>query len=155
MNFDCVNVLVDLKKKVEISTVFNTTVYIDEKIFYKDMGYKTRDCIIKQFNIDAPRCQFVYNGKRIQKYCNDMKNVSIRDLAYCTQAVLGLPVQLLFYNVGETFESRNPMYINLKKNGTIVVTKQLKTSIESKLRKTIVRVTKCNNCVQVDFKIKF
>tara|TARA_A100001015_G_scaffold270426_1_gene322976 strand:+ start:135 stop:602 length:468 start_codon:yes stop_codon:yes gene_type:complete len=153
MNFECVNVLVDFKKNIEISTLFNTTIYIDEKLFFKDMGFETHNSIIKQFNIDAPRCHFVYNGKRVEKYCSDMNNVSVHDLAYCTQAVLGLPVQLLFYNLGETFESRNPMYVNLKKNGTVTVTKHLKTSIGPDLRKTIVRLTKRNNCVQINFKI--
>ena len=151
MDFECVNVLEDLKKNIEISTEFNTTLYVDENLFFKDMGYKSHDCIIKQFNIDAPRCHFVYNGKRIKKYCSDMKNVSVRDLAYCTQAVLGLPFQLLFCNLGETFDSRNQMYVKLQKSGNVVVTKHLKTSLGTCFIKTVVRVTKYNNYAKKAF----
>ena len=154
MIFEYVNVLADFKKEVEISTMFNTSIYVDEKLFFNDMGFKNEESIVKQFNVDAPRCIFKYNRIQYNRYCKAMSEVPYHDLAYCTQAVLGLPVCLLFFNMGEVFESGFPMIVNVKIDGTVIVTKQLRSKIGSELKKILIRVTKYNDYVQIDFKVK-
>lgn len=57
-----------------------------------------------QVLVDAPRCRLEVEGVRVHSSIPDALSEDVRMLAVCTQAVVGLPVELLHRSVGLVME---------------------------------------------------
>ena len=144
MTFEYINVITkNEEKKCNIISDHNTTLYIDEKLYRNDIGFKDYQSAMHQTKIDIPRCIFVHNGNR----CTEIENIELsKDIIwYCNQAVMGFPVQILFENIGEVMESGFPLYISVSSDGCVNILKCLKVISDNIVKNVIVTIFRNRN----------
>lgn len=103
-----------------------SSVTVPKGVFTSDLASASRtSCVRKQVSIDASRCHLEVDGVR----CLDIPETLPESLLpLCTQAIMGLPVDLLqrsFDCVVET-EKRSPLKVCLTSSGDIVAHKQMR-----------------------------
>tara|TARA_B100000945_G_scaffold318477_1_gene323399 strand:- start:782 stop:1282 length:501 start_codon:yes stop_codon:yes gene_type:complete len=100
-------------------------VYISKKIYDKQLlcGQETEERTENQLKIDVPRSKFYIDGEPILKYRKFLKTSLAR---YCTQTVMGVPVELLT-NYGIVAECSKPERLNVQVWGdSIFISKKLR-----------------------------
>ena len=132
------------------------TIFVDKKLYDTDLliGLETKDDAIRQLKIDAPRSIFNYKGTRMKTVPDGIPHSLI---PYCTQCVMGLPVTILFENLGLVYESGKPMLVSVKNDESVYIFKTLKVRNESQdIDYTVyIHITvKKNEMVEIKFAFK-
>ena len=96
-------------------------VHVDRRDFLQDIlrAFKNSASVRRQAAIDAPRCSLEVDGLRR----NLIDNIPPHLLPFCTQAVVGLPIELLHF-AGHHVIGSSPLSIKLLSCGDFVITVQ-------------------------------
>ena len=108
--FDCIDLLEIGRETCRIEAGIDCTVYVKKSFFDVDLlrGFATPEEGFKQLSKDAPRSEFIFNGLR---YTFPPQIMPLSLMPYCTQAVMGLPVEILHQNLGLVRETGTPLHI--------------------------------------------
>lgn len=103
-----------------------TTVHFTRHSFMKDLlrYFKDEASIRRQVELDAPRCRLEVGGVRTK----GVPSLPSHLLAVCTQAVLGLPLELLHmsgYSVLEVFPRPSQLFLSVHECGSFTVMKRM------------------------------
>ena len=101
----------------------NSAVYVSRELFEADLrtGFRSEDEILRQVEVDAPRCVFEYDGRRR----SSALGLPAPLLPLFTQSVMALPVILLHKVCGSVLCGRGPRVIRASANGNRVASKDL------------------------------
>ena len=111
----CINISNDLKllDEVKHKNIVEQYIYVDFDYFIKDIKntFSDENDIINQFNVDLVRCKvylnkhLVTNPAEINQYLNYKfsKKVALNIMMLTTQALLGLPFQIIFNNISNNY----------------------------------------------------
>lgn len=112
------------------------------------------ESIRRQVEVDAPRCRLEIEGIRIASVPCAFE-YGERILALCTQAVMGLPVELLHRSIGMVTEPLREetrdgeMVIRVKKDGEFVVHKRLTLHAYGNMVPVVVFMFGCSDMVHM------
>lgn len=126
---------------IEVCPKVVRTVYVDRRRFDVEVavGQEKMYMAYAQFNKDVSRCLFHMNGRHMKLLPTQLPASLVR---YCTQAVLGLPLEIMHragYLVAELAEKHN-MRI-MASEGDVKVTKRLRCSRYDNIRWIEVEIT--------------
>lgn len=112
----------------------SSIVQIPRATFERDTAraFTSKEAVRRQVQIDAPRCILEVDGTR---YTHGIPPLRSSLLPLCTQAVLGLPVELLHRSTSGVLERspHTPLVIRLSSAGDLMVRKDLRVLLHNKV----------------------
>lgn len=111
------------KNNLKIHLNGEQIIYIPKLIYdeYLLLGMENAEKTINQLNIDLPRCDVIFEGKKVMQFPH---SYDIKNARYCTQAVMAMPVEILSV-LGIVGELENPhrLRIDMRKDSIKIMKK--------------------------------